>query len=231
MREEGLHEVEGPGQGMYSRELIRSWILDQYESTGLTRRLSDLDVQALLTQAGFPAGASSEHATVSAGQWQEFQAQFQLVLNLVRQISSVWNLEDPCVVSGFDMDRVGVEYALASEPVGTFVCRFSMSQPGCLVLSCKVLPQGPEQEDLLHAIIKIEDLSIQRVDTWIQEFSGATHVLDVYRQKRVDKRKVFATNYTRLRHLHVHAHTPTQPQPLDMQQEVPPGRSHPLTRE
>ncbi|KAL6760230.1 hypothetical protein V8C86DRAFT_1786336, partial [Haematococcus lacustris] len=141
-------------------------------------------------------------------------------------------LEDPCVVSGFDMDRVGVEYALASEPVGTFVCRFSMSLPGCLVLSCKVLPQGPEQEDLLHAIIKqIEDLSIQRVDTWIQEFSGATHVLDVYRQKRVDKRKVFATNYTRLRHLHVHAHMPTQPQPHDMQQEVPPGRSHPLTRE
>ncbi|KAJ9522360.1 hypothetical protein QJQ45_008167 [Haematococcus lacustris] len=155
MREEGLHEVEGPVQGTYSRELIRSWILDQYESTGLTRRLSDLDVQALLTQAGFPAGASSEHATVSAGQWQEFQAQFQLVLNLVRQISSVWNLEDPCVVSGFDMDRVGVEYALASEPVGTFVCRFSMSQPGCLVLSCKVLPQGPEHEDLLHAIIKV----------------------------------------------------------------------------
>ncbi|KAL6760231.1 hypothetical protein V8C86DRAFT_1146980 [Haematococcus lacustris] len=45
MREEGLHEVEGPVQGTYSRELIRSWILDQYESTGLTRRLSDLDVQ------------------------------------------------------------------------------------------------------------------------------------------------------------------------------------------
>ncbi|KAJ9522361.1 hypothetical protein QJQ45_008166 [Haematococcus lacustris] len=172
-----------------------------------------------------------------------------------------------------------------------------------MVLCCVVVYWPGEQ---------IEDLSIQRVDTWIQEFSGATHVLDVYRQKRVDKRKVagqrrrraggraggqaggqaggraggqaggragramklklclctmlwmlipasqgaarkphyflliesagcpcplllanqvFATNYTRLRHLHVHAHMPTQPQPHDMQQEVPPGRSHPLTRE
>ena len=38
-------------------------------------------------------------------------------------------------------------------------------------------------------------------DTWIRDFTGATHVLDVYRQKRVDKRKVFASNYTQLRGL------------------------------
>jgi hypothetical protein len=40
-------------------------------------------------------------------QWDEFCAQFRSVLNLLRQISGVWNLEDPCVISGFDMDRVG----------------------------------------------------------------------------------------------------------------------------
>ncbi len=39
------------------------------------------------------------------------------------------------------------------------------------------------------------------MDTWIRDYAGATHLLDVYRQKRVDKRKVFATNYTRLRGL------------------------------
>ena len=39
----------------------------------------------------------------------------------------------------------------------------------------------------------------------IRDFSGATHVLDVYRQKRVDKRKVFASNYTHLRGLSTEA--------------------------
>ncbi len=33
----------------------------------------------------------------------------------------------------------------------------------------------------------------------MRDFPGATHALDVYRHKRVDKRKVFHANYTRLR--------------------------------
>ncbi len=48
---------------------------------------------------------------------------------------------------------------------------------------------------------QIDDLHERRVDTWIRDYAGASHLLDVYRQKRVDKRKVFATNYTRLRGL------------------------------
>ncbi len=47
--------------------------------------------------------------------------------------------------------------------------------------------------------VQVNDLYERRVDTWIRDFSGATHVLDVYRQKRVDKRKVFTSNYTRLK--------------------------------
>lgn len=46
---------------------------------------------------------------------------------------------------------------------------------------------------------QIDDLYERRVDTWIRDFVGATHILDVYRQKRVDKRKVFTSNYTRLK--------------------------------
>lgn len=49
--------------------------------------------------------------------------------------------------------------------------------------------------------VQIDDLYERRVDTWIRDYAGATHVLDVYRQKRVDKRKVFTSNYTRLREL------------------------------
>ncbi|PNH05767.1 hypothetical protein TSOC_007926 [Tetrabaena socialis] len=46
---------------------------------------------------------------------------------------------------------------------------------------------------------KIDDLHERRVDSWIRDYVGATHLLDVYRHKRVDKRKVFASDYTRLR--------------------------------
>jgi hypothetical protein len=111
-------------------------------------------------------------------------------------------MEDPTVIAGFDMDRLGTVAALRNEPAGTFICRFSMSQPGCLVLSTKA-PAHPnaDADGLVHAIIRIEDLLERRVDTWIRDFPGATHVLDVYKGKRVDKRKVFASNYTRLRAL------------------------------
>jgi len=106
------------------------------------------------------------------------------------------------VIAGFDMDRQGTVNSLRAEPPGTFICRFSMSQLGCLVLTCKA-PGHPnaDGDGLVHAIIRIEDLFERRVDTWIRDFPGASHVLDVYNNKRVDKRKVFASSYTRLKAL------------------------------
>lgn len=37
------------------------------------------------------------------------------------------------------------------------------------------------------------------MDTWIRDYPAATHVLDVYTSKRVDKRKVFVSNYMRIK--------------------------------
>lgn len=51
-------------------------------------------------------------------------------------------------------------------------------------------------------LLQIDDLYERRIDTWIRDFVGATHVLDVYRQKRVDKRKVGAGSC-----LQEHAHS------------------------
>ncbi|GBF88728.1 hypothetical protein Rsub_01629 [Raphidocelis subcapitata] len=191
----------GAGQPL-SRMALREMIMDAYEGSGLSRKLTGQDVSALESQAGFPADASSSAASISESQWREFEGQYHTVLKLLRQISSVWNMEDPTIIAGFDMDRLGTVAALRSEPSGTFICRFSMSQPGCLVLSTKA-PAHPnaDADGLVHAIIRIEDLLERRVDTWIRDFPGATHVLDVYKGKRVDKRKVFASNYTRLRAL------------------------------
>ena len=47
----------------------------------------------------------------------------------------------------------------------------------------------------------MDDLQERRVDTWIRDFPSASHVLDVYTQKRVDKRKVFHTMYMRMKHM------------------------------
>lgn len=122
-------------------------------------------LQALLSQAGFPAEASADqHITVSRGQWEEFVQQFRGVLQLLQQIANVWNLQEPCIISGFDMDRVGTIQALSNEPAGTFICRFSMSQPGCLVLTCKTVPGHAcsDKDNLLHAIIKVRAGSVLR---------------------------------------------------------------------
>lgn len=51
--------------------------------------------------------------------------------------------------------------ALAGQPRGTFICRFSMSQPGSLVLSCKTSyaahTAADPDDNLLHAIIKVKN--------------------------------------------------------------------------
>ncbi|GAX73388.1 hypothetical protein CEUSTIGMA_g841.t1 [Chlamydomonas eustigma] len=197
----------------WSQEEIREWLLEEYEGTGLTRKLKHLDVQALLSQAGFPQSLkptamnpAHDIMRISGNQAVSFMTQFRSILSLLSQISMVWNMEDPHVVSGFDMDRVGATKALSNQPLGTFICRFSITQPGCLVLSCKTCEDmGTSPEEVMHAIIEIGNLSQRRVDTWIRDFSRGTHVLDVYSQKRVDKRKVFASNYTRLNGLNVPA--------------------------
>ncbi|CAD7701308.1 unnamed protein product [Ostreobium quekettii] len=183
----------------HSRNALREWILEEYESRGWRRRLTEMDLRTLESQAGFPAGGGD--VDVSPIQWEEFTTQFRDVLGLLTKISAVWNHEDPCVISGLDMDRGRTAQALAKEPSGTFICRLSWSEPGSLVLTCKVAPGTPaaDGDGLLHVIIGAKDLNERRVDTWIRDYPAATHVLDVYTHKRVDKRKVFASNYTRLR--------------------------------
>lgn len=182
----------------HSRQALREWILEEYDSRGWRRQLTEADLRTLESQAGFPV--SGGNVDVSTMQWEEFTSQFRDVLNLLQKISGVWNLEDPCVISGMDMDRCRTSQALAREPAGTFICRLSWSEPGSLVLTCKV-PEGhpaADVEGLVHVIIAIKDLVERRVDTWIRDYPAATHVLDVYTHKRVDKRKVFASPYTRL---------------------------------
>jgi hypothetical protein len=43
---------------------------------------------------------------------------------------------------------------------------------------------------IVHVLITADDLQARRVDTVIRDFAGATHLLDIYTGKRVDKRKV-----------------------------------------
>lgn len=183
----------------HSRQALREWIMEEYESTGLKRRLTQLDLETLESQAGFPAGGGD--VDVAQEQWEEFTSQFRDVLKLLKRIAAVWDLEAPCVISGLNIDRRGTVQALAQEPPGTFICRLSWTVPGSLVLSCKVRPETPkaDSDGLVHAIIKIDDLQERKVDTWIRDYPAATHVLDVYTCKRVDKRKVFVSNYMRIK--------------------------------
>jgi hypothetical protein len=114
----------------------------------------------------------------------------------------VWNKEDPCFICGFDMDPLGAAQALASQPEGTVVCCFSIEQPSSLILTCKQRAADAFSGDdgLLQAVINIEDLMERRVETWLRDVQGATHVLDVYRNKRTDKGSLLGLDrFTRLR--------------------------------
>lgn len=114
----------------------------------------------------------------------------------------VWNREDPCFVCGFDMDPLGAAQALASQPEGTAICCFSLEHPNSLVLICKQkAPDASTGEDgLLQAVVQADDLMERRVETWLRDLQAATHLLDVYRNKRVDKRVLLGLNkFTRLR--------------------------------
>lgn len=140
----------------YTRQALRDWIHEEYEATGLKRRLTEIDVQTLESQAGFPIGGGA--AGISQNQWNEFTTQFRDVMSLLKRIASVWDNEDPCVISGFHLDRRGTVQALMQEPAGTFVCRLSWSMPGTLVLSCKVRPdvERADNDGLIHAVIRVK---------------------------------------------------------------------------
>jgi hypothetical protein len=112
----------------------------------------------------------------------------------------VWNMDDPMVIAGFAFDRVATVDALSKQPPGTFVVRLSVSQPGALVLSLRTGPSHPQADaqGCLHAIIKAADLWERRLEAWLRDMPGATHVLDVAKGRRVDKRRVFASSHVRL---------------------------------
>jgi hypothetical protein len=74
------------------------------------------------------------------------------------------------------------------------------------------VPEGSPHADgdsLVHGLLNVSDLLERRVDVWINNFPGATHLLDVYSNRRVDKRRAFPSQYTRLQHLQeVHHRSP-----------------------
>lgn len=59
---------------------------------------------------------------------------------------------------------------------------------------------GTVKDGMLQALLKFEDLSERRLETWLRDLGQASHVLDVYRGARIPKAAVTgAGQYTRLR--------------------------------
>lgn len=181
----------------YSRQALHEWINEEYKQTGLKRKLTTLDLQTLEAQAGLV----NDSSFLTQSQWSEFTTQFREVLKMLKKIGGLWDCEDPCVIAGLHLDRTGTIQAMSGQPAGTFLCRLSWSTPGTLVLSCKVQPTmaKADPDGLVHIAISKEDLQMRKLDTWIRDLPAALHVLDIYTQKRVDKRKVFHSNYHRMR--------------------------------
>lgn len=59
--------------------------------------------QALLRQVEGAMGASG--GVLSSGHVQQFAQNLRAVLGMLKRVSHMWDMEDPCVICGFDMDR------------------------------------------------------------------------------------------------------------------------------
>jgi hypothetical protein len=64
-------------------------ILEAYDASGLSRKLTGQDLSALESQAGFPADRGGATVSITESQWREFEAQYHSTLKLLQQISSV----------------------------------------------------------------------------------------------------------------------------------------------
>lgn len=105
----------------------------------------------------------------------------------------LWDVTYPATaIAGINFDRSTVAAALRNQPPGTFICRVSLTQPGSLVISCRVPPSLASPDDssgdgVVHLMVPLGQLKQQRVDGWLRSMPGATHLLDVYSGARVEK--------------------------------------------
>lgn len=71
-------------------------------------------------------------------QFADFQSAWDKMCRLLLKLRTCWIADNPHVICGFDVDHRRAVRALADQPPGSFLCRFSLSRPGNFVLVCKV---------------------------------------------------------------------------------------------
>jgi hypothetical protein len=128
----------------------------------------------------------------------QFRNSFMSLLGFMRVIADLWTQQSPCVIAGFAVTRDIAMKQLASQPPGTFLCRLSISG-GCggLAVAIKADPSHhvaaagkQDTSPAFHVLITAADLAHKSLHNVLRDYAGATHILDVYSGKRVDKRKV-----------------------------------------
>jgi hypothetical protein len=190
-----------------SRAALRTLLLQSYCQLGFARQLSEGDLARLEEMAGFgraagAAGSDADAAAIGAAvaqpEWEFFLAGWVQTLSLLRLIHRLWDATAPAApVAGFHFDRATVADVLRAQPVGTFVCRVSFSQPGCLIVSCRAHEAHPQADadGAVHVVLTAAQLRQRRADSWLRALPGASHALDVYTGARVDKRKLLEGDY------------------------------------
>eukprot|EP01026_Neomeris_dumetosa_P051907 TRINITY_DN4577_c0_g2_i1.p2 TRINITY_DN4577_c0_g2~~TRINITY_DN4577_c0_g2_i1.p2 ORF type:complete len:202 (-),score=33.07 TRINITY_DN4577_c0_g2_i1:296-901(-) len=165
------------------REVALDWIRQEYETLGLRRALTAQDEMGLLKQAGF----STKHIdkSIPSASFDAFCDKFKEALKILALVSRYWNMEDPCVIAGFDCDKTRAESALQSRTPGTFIIRMSFGDFGKLVVTL-VTVRG-----IVHYAVQVKDFAGRSLGQLVMGLKGAEVLFDVFSLRQFNKQDVF----------------------------------------
>lgn len=174
-------------------ERIRKWVIEKYDETKFTRKLTKYDMMYLVARASsncFQSGQMPSENFEKSHQWADFQHWFLMCLKSLQQEEHLWNAQDYMKICDLMVDRTIAEDLLAEEPVGTFIVRLC-SEPGAFALSIKVESTEDEPAEIEHYLVDALDLRQQGLEEWIAAHHQAMMFLEVKSGNQIPKSVVF----------------------------------------
>jgi len=181
------------GRQCIKRDTVEQFILTKYGDSGLSRTLTNSELEALCLRAGLhPAGGSGNSCDgIDCNSWFQFHTWFSASLKSLKPVNHLWSSSDMTRICPFNVDRMQAESWLEGMPDGTFVVR-ACSEPSAFAISTKVHPAGSTPE-VKHVLIDGMDLREKSLEMWIDATHWAQYLLDIQSGNCISKSVAFGS--------------------------------------